>query len=158
MTFRSSDLQSDSDLDNIRNSCDLSSGDRSNSSQRCLGLICMFYCWLVEVLDRPITAEDTSEQISDLRNMLCSDWLVHSYIFYPNIIGRSNCDSPLRTSTVHENETKFYFSMCHHRSVVDQIFTLSGRKILSHFITRPWGVAVLNCEYCSQAGFKLVWI
>ena len=38
----------------------------------------MSACWLVEVFARPITAEDTSELISDLENKLHFDWSVWS--------------------------------------------------------------------------------
>ena len=40
--------------------------------------------WLmVRVKDRPITAEDTSEQISDLKNKLSCNWLLHIYMLVP---------------------------------------------------------------------------
>ena len=43
-------------------------------------LICMPSYRLVGVFHWQITVKDTSEQISDLRNMLCCDWLVHIYM------------------------------------------------------------------------------
>ena len=42
-------------------------------------ITCMSYKWLVEVFARPIT-EDTSGQISDLKNRLRCDRSVHTYM------------------------------------------------------------------------------
>ena len=48
-----------------------------------LWLICMSSCWLVEVFVRPITEEDTFEQISGFKNMLRCEWSAHIYMLVP---------------------------------------------------------------------------
>ena len=44
-------------------------------------LVLLCISWLVGVFAWPIIAEDISEQISDLKNKLCCDCSIHTYIF-----------------------------------------------------------------------------